>query len=113
MVAGAGIGAAWALVLPYPLQQPMMVLLPLACGLMTALAAAWLGRHLAIEHHRGYELLLLSADAGGMAAAGVALAGVYAGGVLLGVGLVVAAVTRLLLARLPQLDRMDDSTRFA
>ncbi len=109
MVAGSFIGAAWALILPPKLHRPMMVLLPLTGAVMVALAAAWVGRHLDREHHRAYELLLLSADAGAMAAVAAALSGVYAGAVLFGIGLVVAALTRMVLARLPQLDAVPEA----
>ncbi len=109
VVAGAFIGAAWALILPPKLHRPMMILLPLTGAVVVALAAAWLGKHLDREHRRAYELLLLSADAGAMAAVAAALFGVYAGAALFGIGLVVAVVVRAVLARLPQLDAPPES----
>ncbi len=109
LVAGAFSGAAWALTLPPRLQRPMMVLLPLGMAAALALIASWLGRHLDRQHYRGYELLLLAADAGAMATMAAALLGVYAGAVLFGVGLVAAALVRMVLARLRKLDAVPGS----
>jgi uncharacterized protein (DUF983 family) len=109
MVAGTFVGAAWALTMPPNWREPLMVLLPLALGGAAALVAWFIGRHIAIEHYRGYEILLLSADVGAMVAAGAALFDVLAGGVLFGIGLGAALIARSLLLRLPHLDSVPDN----
>ena len=106
MVAGTFAGATWALTMPPTVRESLMVLLPLAIGAAAALVAWFIGKHIDAEHYRGYEMLLLSVDAGAMVAAGAALFGVSAGGVLFGIGFGAALIARSILLRLPQLDNV-------
>lgn len=108
LVAGGFTGAAWALTLPLPWQQPMMVLLPVGIGTVAALAAGQVGKHLDRGFHHSYELWLLSADAGALAATVAALTGTT-GAALIGLGLLVALMARRLLDRLSLPDEMPDS----
>lgn len=110
LIVGIFAGAAWALTLPAPWQQPMMVLLPMGLGLIGALVAGQTGKHLDPAFHHSYELWLLSADAGALAATLAALVGTT-GGTPLGVGIVVAFISRRVFTRLSQLDRLRQDHR--
>lgn len=87
---GAFCGAAWALTFPPgDLRRSMMVLLPLACGIVGGMVIAWLRRHIAPEHHAGFEQFIISAAMGAVLATFAAICGVTNGTALalFGVGM--------------------------
>lgn len=75
--AGGFCGAAWALTFPPgDLRRSMMVLLPLGCSIAGGILVGWLRRHIAPEHHAGFEQMIISAAMGAVLATFAAISGV-------------------------------------
>lgn len=95
LVAGAFTGATWSLTLPSGhVQRSMMVLMPLAFGVVGAVITTWIRRHIAPEFRAGLEQLLLAVAVGAAASTFAALCGLSSSGVLATVGILVTAAVR-------------------